>query len=231
MDLVVFDGIEFSLDAAKLAEELHVTVGGQEMVDSFRRHVDEAVAIAKPKAAYKLASFDTGEDNTVVIDGTTLQSLVLSHHLEDIYRIFPFVATCGRELMEWGKTKTDMMERFFADSIMDRALMTACIHLGKHLQDLYKLEKAGTMTPGSLDDWPIQEQIPLFEILGDIEGTIGVRLTEGLMMEPVNSVSGIMFPSEEGFEECSLCPRENCPKRRAPYEDHLYESKYGGTLP
>jgi hypothetical protein len=230
MELAVIDAIEFDIDTDKLAEELHVGVGGQDMFDAFHRIVDEALAIARPKAAYKLVSFDKGDDNTVVIDGTTLKSLVLSHHLEDVYRVFPFVATCGRELMEWAKTKTDMMERFFADSIMDRALMRAAIHLGKHLQDVYKLEKAGTMTPGSLDDWPIQEQIPLFEILGDIKGTIGVRLTEGLMMEPVNSVSGIIFPSEEGFEECSLCPREDCPKRRAPYEEHLYETRYGGTL-
>jgi hypothetical protein len=230
MELVVLDPIEFRIDADRLAEELHVSVGGQDMIDAFHRSVDDALAIARPKAAYKLVSFDKGGDNTVVIDGTTLKSLVLSHHLEDVYRVFPFVATCGRELMEWGKTKTDMMERFFADSIMDRALMTAGIHLGKHLQEVYKLEKAGTMTPGSLDDWPIQEQIPLFEILGDIKSTIGVRLTEGLMMEPVNSVSGIIFPSDEGFEECSLCPRENCPKRRAPYEEHLYETRYGGTL-
>jgi hypothetical protein len=230
MDLVVFDNIEFELDADALAEELHLTVGGRKMVDSFRRHVDEAISVARPKAAYKLVSFDKGEDNTVVVDGTTLNSLVLSHHLEDVYRIFPFVATCGRELTAWGKAKTDMMERFFADAVMDRALLGACIHLGEHLQELYKLENAGTMTPGSLDDWPIQEQIPLFEILGDIEGTIGVRLTEALMMDPVHSVSGIIFPSEEGFEECSLCPREDCPKRRAPYEAHLYETRYGGTL-
>jgi len=230
MDLVVFDGIDLELDADKLAEELHVTVGGRDMIDVFRQNVDEALAIARPKAAYRLVSFEKGEDNTVVIDGTALRSLVLSHHLEDVYRIFPFVATCGRELTEWGKAKTDMMERFFADAIMDRALLGACIHLGKRLQDLYKLENAGTMTPGSLDDWPIQEQIPLFEILGDIEGTIGVRLTEGLMMDPVHSVSGIIFPSEEGFEECSLCPREKCPKRRAPYDEHLYETRYGGTV-
>ena len=230
MELVVFDAIEFKVNADKLAEELHVGVGGQDMVDSFHRTVDEGLAIARPKTAYKLVPFDRGDDNTVVIDGTTLQSLVLSHHLEEVYRVFPFVATCGRELMEWARGKTDMMERFFAESIMDRALLSANIHLGKHLQDLYKLEKAGTMTPGSLDDWPIQEQIPLFKILGDIEGTIGVRLTEGLMMDPVHSVSGIIFPSEEGFEECSLCPREDCPKRRAPYEEHLYETRYGGTL-
>jgi hypothetical protein len=50
------------------------------------------------------------------------------------------------------------------------------------------------------------------------------------MMDPVHSVSGILFPTEEDFEECSLCPREDCPKRRAPFEEHLYETRYGGTI-
>jgi hypothetical protein len=230
MDLVVFDAIEPKIDADRLAEELHVGAGGPDMAATFRRIFDEALSIARPKAAYRLVSFDRGEGDTVVIDGTTLTSRVLSVHLDEVYRVFPFVATCGRELTEWGKTKTDMMERFYADSIMDRALMYAGKYLGKHLKELYKLEKAGTMTPGSLEDWPIQEQIPLFEILGDIEGTIGVRLTEALMMDPVHSVSGIIFPTEVDFEECSLCPREDCPKRRAPFEEHLYETRYGGSV-
>jgi hypothetical protein len=230
MDLVVFDAIEPRIDADALAEELRVAVGGLDMLAAFRRILDEALAVARPKAAYRLVSFDRGDHDAVIIDGTALTSRVLSHHLEEVYRVFPFVATCGRELDEWGRSKTDMMERFFAEAIMDRALVCACLHLGAHLQELYKLEKAGTMTPGSLEDWPIQEQIPLFEILGDIEGTIGVRLTEGLMMDPVHSVSGIIFPTDIDFEECQLCPRENCPKRRAPFEEHLYETRYGGGV-
>jgi hypothetical protein len=112
---------------------------------------------------------------------------------------------------------------------MDRALTRACNFLEEHLKELYGLDKTGMMSPGSLIDWPVEEQRPLFSILGDIQGSIGVHLTEGLMMDPVQSVSGILFPTDEEFEECSLCPREDCPKRRAPFEEHLYETRYGGT--
>jgi hypothetical protein len=230
MDLVVLDEIPFDVDPDRLGEELHINVGGPEMMASFKDMVLEAKEVARPKTAYKLAPFDKDEDHTVTIDGRTLTSRVLSHHLDDIYRVFPFVATCGRELADWADTKTDMMERFWTDAIKDRALMRAGEHLGEHLKQLYGLEKAGVMTPGSLTDWPIEEQRPLFEILGDIEGTIGVHLKQSLMMDPVQSVSGILFPTEEDFEECSLCPREDCPKRRAPFEEHLYETRYGGTL-
>ncbi len=229
MDLLVLDDIEPAIDVERLASKLRVDAGGPAMAEAFGRLVDEAMEVLRPKAVYKLAAFDRRDDTTVVIDGVALTSRVLAYHLQDIYRVFPFVATCGREVAEWARSKTDMMERYWAEAIMDRALTCAGEALGEELRQRYRLEKAGAMTPGSLMDWPIQEQLPLFEILGDIEGAIGVRLTEGLMMDPVHSVSGVLFPTEVDFEECQLCPREDCPKRRAPFEEHLYEERYGGA--
>jgi hypothetical protein len=49
---------------------------------------------------------------------------------------------------------------------------------------------------------------------------------DSLMMDPVQSISGIIFPTETSFESCQLCPRENCPGRRAAYDKNLYEKKY-----
>jgi hypothetical protein len=70
------------------------------------------------------------------------------------------------------------------------------------------------MTPGSLYDWPIQEQEPLFTIFGDIESIIGLRLRDSFMIDPRQSASGILFPTEIGFQTCMLCLRQGCPKRR-----------------
>jgi predicted transcriptional regulator len=75
------------------------------------------------------------------------------------------------------------------------------------------------MSPGSLKDWPIEEQRALFAILGDVEGSIGVRLSESLVMIPSKSLSGIYFPTEVPFYSCQLCPRERCPSRRATYDE------------
>jgi hypothetical protein len=88
------------------------------------------------------------------------------------------------------------------------------------------LGKTAVMTPGSIDDWPIQEQKPLFTILGGIEAAIGVRLRDSFMMEPRQSVSGIVFPTAIDFQTCMLCPRQKCPKRRAPYDRNLYEQRF-----
>jgi hypothetical protein len=82
------------------------------------------------------------------------------------------------------------------------------------------------MSPGSLGEWPLSQQRPLFASLGDVAGAIGVRLSESLLMVPAKSVSGVCFPTEESFESCQLCPREDCPGRRAPYDETLYDRKY-----
>jgi hypothetical protein len=81
------------------------------------------------------------------------------------------------------------------------------------------------MSPGSLEDWPITEQPKLFSLFGNTERVIGVRLTDSLLMVPRKSISGILFPSEENFISCRLCPREVCPSRKAPY-DESHAAKY-----
>ncbi len=66
----------------------------------------------------------------------------------------------------------------------------------------------------------------LFALLGDVRSAIGVELTDSLLMVPRKSVSGILFVAEETFASCQLCPRQDCPNRRAPYDAGLFERKY-----
>ena len=89
------------------------------------------------------------------------------------------------------------------------------------------------MNPGSLADWPLEEQRHLFRLLGEPRKAIGVELTESFLMVPIKSVSGLRFPSGAHYENCQLCPRDPCPGRRAPYDPDLYERRYahGGVLP
>ena len=87
--------------------------------------------------------------------------------------------------------------------------------LSGRLQERWGLPGLAAMDPGSLEDWPITEQPKLFSIFGDTEGLVGVRLTDSLLMLPRKSISGILFPSEEGFQSCQLCDRAHCPGRRS----------------
>ena len=225
MDAVVLDDIPFRIDLGLLMKKLHVREG-HAYTDDVKRLADEAQAIARPKALYKVAYIESRDDKAVVIDGITMNSRVLRVNLEQAHRVFPYVVTCGMELQEWADSIDDVLRRFWAETINEMALRVAIQVLNKHLAERHHPGRTSAMSPGSLGEWPIQAQRPLFALLGDPKGAIGVRLTDSLLMVPVKSVSGIRFPTEESFESCQLCPREGCPGRRAPYDKDLYDKKY-----
>ena len=225
MDSLVLDNIPFQIDTGQLYKTLRIK-GGSELVARLSLLIDKAQAIGRPRAFYKVAFIESRGDDQVIIEGVTLTSRVLRVNLEKAYRVFPFVATCGSELEEWSKSIDDLLEKYWADVIKEMALRTALRHLNGHLIDHFQPGKISRMNPGSLSDWPLQEQRPLFTLLGKGPGAVGVTLSDSFLMEPIKSVSGIWFPAEENFENCRLCPREKCPGRRAPYEPDLYNQKY-----
>jgi len=229
----VLDEIAFDPSFDALMKRLRIKEGSRQ-IPELREIFEAARAIARPKAMYKLVFIDEKTDESVTIDvrgshgGVVLSSRVLRVNLEAAHRLFAYVATCGGELQAWGDNLDDMLHQYWADAIKEMALAAAIQALTHHLSTCYDLGRTATMSPGSLADWPIREQRPLFKILGDPQVAIGVTLTESFLMIPNKTVSGVRFPTEERFESCQLCPRESCPGRRAAYEPDLFERKYRG---
>jgi len=225
LDTVILDDIPFQVDVGDLMNKLRVKEGSGR-ADDLRRLVETAQAIGKPKALYKVAFVESKDTNTVVVDGITFTSRVLRVNLESAQRVFPFVATCGMELEDWSRSIDDLLQRYWAETINEMVLRSARQSLDAHLAQRHQPGPISTMNPGSLGDWPLQEQQALFALLGDPCQSIGVRLTDSFLMIPIKSVSGILFPTEKSFASCQLCPREACPSRRAPYDPELYDTKY-----
>ena len=230
MNTVILDNIPFQVDIGSLMAELHMKQDGRH-AGEVQRLAQDAQSIARPKALYKIAFIEAKDTRTVVVDGVTFTSRVLRVNLESAQRVFPFVATCGMELEDWARSHGDVLHRFWAETINEMALRVAIAALHEHLEQTLRPGPTSTMNPGSLEDWPLQEQRALFALLGDPRESIGVRLTDSLLMVPVKSVSGILFPTEESFASCQLCPRETCPGRRAPYDPDLYDAKYSLKQP
>ena len=222
---IVLDNISFQPKLDSLMKAFHIREGSSSAT-KLECIAADAQAVAKPKAVYKVAFIESKGDDYVVVDGITLTSRVLRVNLEQVHRVFPYVATCGTEMDEWSSSIDDTLESYWADKIKEMALRSAMQALSGHLQDRFRPGRMSRMNPGSLTDWPLQEQRKLFALLGDPKDAIGVQLTESLIMVPLKSVSGISFPAEADFASCQLCPREDCPGRRAPYDATLYDRKY-----
>jgi hypothetical protein len=208
-----------------LARRVRVRPGSSHETE-FEQLIREATEIARPKAIYRVAYTGERSDDSVIVEGVMLTSRVLRVNLDQAYRVFPYAATCGVELDEWAGALGDLLRTFWSEAIRESALHGVSQALYRRIVESHGLGKTATMSPGSLGDWPLREQRQLFQILGDTETTIGLRLTESCLMLPTKSVSGIRFPTEKRFESCQLCPRESCPGRRAPYDSGLYERRY-----
>lgn len=214
---ITLDTIPYHTDLPALMQTLRIKPDSA-YARQFEGMAQEAQAIARPKAFFKLAFVDACDENHVVLDGVPFTSRALSRHLEHTRRAIAYLVTCGLEMDEWGRSFDDMLPRYWAEALMEHALHQADQYLEEHLQRRFKLGRTASMHPGSLADWPITEQRALFTLLGDAQSAIGVRLTESMLMLPAKSESGLQFSVEQDFETCALCPRPICHTRRVPYD-------------
>ena len=220
MRQIVLDSISFETDPVLLGKLLRVRKGGPDEA-GLAGLVEQARAVGRPRAVYGESFVDERDDSGATIDTVRFRSRLLGGNLKEVQRVFPYCATCGRELEEWAAGLRGMKSRFWADSIMMAALGCAVTALAADVERRFRPGKISFINPGSLEDWPLSEQRALFELVDG--GAIGVTLTESLLMRPLKSVSGIMFPSEKDFHSCRYCGRENCPGRRAPYDPEATE--------
>lgn len=219
---IILDQVPFNLDMDFYLGMLRLGERTK-YIEKAKSFAQEALEIGRPKAFFRPAYIEKKDGRVIIIDGITFNSDILGINLRDVYRVFPFVATSGTELEEWSKTKSSTLEQFWADVLKQEALKAATEAVTDFINKNFGIEKIGQMNPGSLADWPLTEQIPLFQLLEKVEESIGVVLTEGLAMFPIKSVSGLLFPSESEFKNCQLCKRQNCPGRRSPYNAGFFQ--------
>ncbi len=222
MDILENISVNLSLD--KVRRRLHMKPGRD--WGEVRTLVDTVQQLIEPRAIYNVSYIEEQSEDSVVVGGLRLNSRVLRKNLDRVQRIFPYVITLGSKLGEKQTACKDLLENYYLDCIGNLALNSVQKQLKKHLQSKFALGKMSSMAPGSLSDWPIEEQGPLFKLVGDVEASIGVRLTQHLLMIPAKSISGFYFPTEVSFYSCQLCPREKCESRKAKYKEALAD-EYG----
>ena len=216
----------FEFDSNSIKSQLSIKPGTK-----FETNFDELIHrirdVAKPKAIFRVSYIDKMAPGTVTIEDITFHSQTMRQNFENIGRVFPFVATCGKEVDDYLVDKDDILKQYWLNSIKMALLQASLDKLRKTLQKRYQLKKLSAMNPGSGDAsiWPIEEQPLLFSIFGGDHAVfqeIGVRLLPTYLMVPEMSVSGILFPTETSYHNCQLCQREECPGRRAHFDAELW---------
>ena len=220
----VLDQINITINPDQRRKRLHMAKG--RTLDEILPLIEVAEKLISPRALCDVRYIDEKLEDAVIIDGRRFKSRVLRKNLDQVERVFPFVITIGPKLGEKQAATTDLLESYYLDTIGNVALNSARKQVERYLKSNFAVEKIASMSPGSLEDWPIEQQAPLFEMLGDVEASIGVKLNDSLLMLPAKSISGICFPTEISFFSCQLCPRERCESRKAKYDAKL-ATEYG----
>ncbi len=211
----IIDDVRVKYDLEKMAEKLRLRSSAKAEA-SLKRLAGEAEAIARPRAAFKLCAMKFGRGDEILVDDLVFTSSLFKTNFAGLGRVFPYLATEGPELAEWGRARSDL-DRIFANALQHEAMSQARTRLENFILEKFGLPQISAMNPGSLLIWPITQQTPLFKLLSPLDEKIQVTLLPSFMMKPEHTVSGLFFQTDTKFHNCQLCPREDCPNRRAPY--------------
>lgn len=168
----------------------------------------------------KLLSF---ESDHIRLEGPVkLSGKGLSSYMKGATHIYLFLATIGPGLeesaTEWMK-KGESLSGYLLDRIGSFAVEALAENFENNLREIYasKDESVSMRFSPGYCDWPIEEQFELAGLL-DFAGA-GVRLTEGCMMVPKKSISGVVGTGPKGLfskdrSQCMICNRSDCDYRR-----------------
>lgn len=221
-NVVVKRHLGITLDFDTVAKRLRVP---EDILDEFRDIFDECAKIADPKFIF--TKRPVRQDGPVTWLGESdFTSQIMHVNFKNVKTAWPYINTCGRELYDLAVSKDDPLERYWVDQISEQYLYHAQAMTMDAVKAASGAEALYSMNPGSLADFPVSNQRPLFDIFGDVEALCGVWLTDTFLMMPYKSCSGIYFESDKSFVNCAFCPRADCPNRRAPYDEMQLNSRY-----
>lgn len=236
----ILDEIPVTIASDAVFAQLHLDVAGPYAgeVDTL---INAARQVARPRALYRTAFVhESNGDNVRLADtpcdfarapaaSAQFTSKLLGNNLAEADRVFPFIVTCGRELDSIKLDDADVFGQLCLDTIKEMVLWVGLTHLYEHLREEYEPGTLSSMNPGDGERnvWPIEQQRNLFAFLGDVEESIGVVLTDSCLMMPNKTVSGVLYPSEDGFQTCHVCRQSRCTHRRGPFDKRLWERIYG----
>ncbi|MGD0794585.1 MAG: hypothetical protein ABR958_03185, partial [Dehalococcoidales bacterium] len=92
--------IPVKIDVLSIIKQLRLREGNKRMEQMTVEMAEKALAVARPKAVYRISRAKVINRSTVDIDGVRFNSRALSKCLEDQPTVYPLIATAGQELDE-----------------------------------------------------------------------------------------------------------------------------------
>ena len=191
------------------------------LVDEYVEYVNHLVDASY---SYVIRDVMLVHGSTTVIDGSIIfQSDVIARLLERCEKVAIFALTIGNFLEETAAKLAEdrlVMQAAVLDAVGSAAAEKVADLVQERISGVAKIQGLCTsrrFSPGYCD-WDVDQQKMVFRALKD--DLVGISLTEGCLMSPRKSLSGIIGigPCDnkvESYNPCSTCDKnDNCQWRR-----------------
>jgi len=186
-------------------------------------YIENAHNLIAPSYSYVIRDIKSVKGSRVVIEGSvTFQSEVIAQLLEQCEKVAVFALTIGNHLEE-------LVAHLAESGVIVQAAVLDAIGSGatEKVADFVQGRIVGVaraqglcasqrFSPGYCD-WNVSEQKKVFQAMNG--NSTGIRLTEGCLMLPRKSISGIIGIGPcngniENYNPCKSCNKHDCPGRR-----------------
>lgn len=182
----------------------------------------QARAIAKPAYSARTYQIEQRLPTGLKISGVELKSKHLSQTMAKAVELIVFIVTVGDNIEKIATVFTaddDPAGGYMIDRTGSIAAESLAEGLERRLREEYESKgKSVSMrfSPGYCD-WDTAEQIKMAKLVDF--SSVGVTLTQGMMMVPKKSISGVIGIGPAGvFEKasspCAICTKSDCDYRR-----------------
>ncbi len=186
----------------------------------------EARLLAKPKGSWQIYDYDAKNQIVQANPAFKIIGNDIGKHLKSAERVILLAATVGTTIEET-VTKYFAEGRYAYSVLLDAAATTAVEQIANAMEKAIQPKACSKgydmlwrFSPG-YGDWPIEQQPELIRLSN--AKTIGISLTESLMLNPRKSITAIIglvdnnsackhsSPEAKG---CASCKQSNCPARK-----------------
>ena len=216
---------EFDIDTEQVFNRMGYGTDGvpSARIESLvKEYADNISHLVEPSYSYVIRDINSVRGSRVFIEGSvTFRSNIIARLLEQCQKVAVFVLTIGGRLGE-------VVRQLSGDGLMVQAAVLDAIGsdaaetLAHVVQDIVANEAEAEglgislrFSPGYCD-WKVSQQRMVFLAMGG--DTAGVRLTDGCLMIPQKSISGIIgIGSREkvgSYNPCLTCNKRDCEGRR-----------------
>lgn len=217
---VIIDLPPLKLNREAIAKRLRVPETSRKREELWQM-IDTIEQKAKPAVYFREFTPVYHDDSTLHLDDEKIESSKIVKMLSKKAQIksdgtpavFAFAATCGQDATDWGNAQEMGLPVFWAQTILEEGMLMLQASLEAELKKLGN-DEISYLEPGIPEDWPLDKQEVVFQLLGGTSEDFGIKLNDQSLMLPFRYLAGLAYFSKKLLPQCAICHFTDCNKQR-----------------